>query len=284
MKSSHLKGYLLVAASSILFGFNVVFARVIGLPSPILLFYRYVFAAFTLGIFLFVRRGKINFPKTQKGNILLLGLFNTLTALLAFYAFVYTTIANAEILLYASPIYILVLAPIFLKEKIEKTTLISLILSFVGIILIATSGHSASSSNNLGIISGFLAGIAFSLFYIVSKKMSSSYDGLDLNFYMIALSIIFLTPFLFFVPYELNWYKLILLFIMGIQGGALALSLYFQGLKTVKAQHLGILSYLEPLSAVVYAMFIFGEIPGLTTLIGGFLILFSGYRILREQK
>lgn len=285
MRSKHLRGYLFVAAASLLFGFNVIFARVIGLPSPILLFYRYVFAAGILIIYLLVKRKKLVFPKTRKKEIIILGFLNTITAVLAFYAFVYTSIANAEILLYASPIYVVLLAPIFLKEKIEKRTIVSLVMSFIGIILIAfSSGTTSLNQNNLGILLALVAGITFALFFISSKITRSLYDGLDLNLYMIIISICFLFPFIFLIPYQLDVTKLILLLLMGLIGSALALSLYFQGVKLVKAQHTGIISYFEPLSAIVYAMIIFGEIPSLLTILGSALILYSGYTIIRSQK
>ena len=57
-----------------------------------------------------------------------------------------------------------------------------------------------------------------------------------------------------------------------------------QGIKRVKSQHAGILAYTEPFAATFYAIFFFSEIPSFNTIIGGLLILISGYLIIRREK
>ncbi|SDF66124.1 DMT family transporter [Sporolituus thermophilus] len=56
--------------------------------------------------------------------------------------------------------------------------------------------------------------------------------------------------------------------LMGLVHSALALGLYFTGLKSVKVQHASILSYIDPVSALLYALLIFGERPTITTMPG----------------
>src|SRR3989344_4415517 len=276
MKSHHLRGYLFIALSALILGTNGIFARLIDLPSPILLFYRFFFGALAITVYLFIRERTISVPKTNIKNLLMLGFLNALTAVTAYYAFTHTSIANAEVLLYAAPIYVVILAHIFLKEKIEKNTIISLFISFVGIVLIAIFANNSSSSGDLlGVLAGIFAGISFSLFFVFSKAIGSKDSGIKLNLYQTIISCLFLFPFLLFIPYTLNPTILLLLFFGGIILSGIAVSLYFTGLKSVKAQHVGIISYFEPLSAIVYALFIFGEIPTILTIIGGVLILYG---------
>lgn len=222
---------------------------------------------------------------SQKKEIVALGIINTLLSITAFYAFMNTSIANAEILLYSYPIYILFLAPLIIKEKIEKSTVPTLILSFFGLILIAYSGNIFSGSQNLaGLVSGFVSGILFALYVLIAKITRNQHDGLLLNFYQLAITVIILMPFLFFLSYEISYQKIILLVIMGLINSALALSFYFHGIKLVKAQHVGIISYLEPLSAVLYAAILFHEIPGFLTVLGGIFILYGGYRLAKVKN
>lgn len=285
MKSPRLQGYILVALASLILGSNGIFARFVNLPTPVLIFYRYFLGTIILSLFLIAKNKKLPLPKTQKKEIFLFGIINTLLTVLAFYAFTHTSIANAEILLYAYPIYVVVLAPILLKEKIERSSMIYLVMSFAGLILLASSGGVTSfSQNSLGILAGFAAGVTFAIYVLAAKVMRNKYGGLELNLYQMAVSIFLLFPFLFVFHYQLDGFKIFLLVIMGLFHNALALSLYFIGIKTVKAQHVGIISYFEPLSAIFFALIFLAETPSLYTIFGGVLILYSGYKIMSQQK
>lgn len=284
MKSPKFQGYLFIALASLILGSNGIFAKIVDLPSPIILFYRFLVGTITVSLFFLIRKGKIPIPKSNKKEILLFGFINTLLAVLAFYAFTNTSVANAEILLFAYPIYVVILSPLILKEKIEKATVLNLILSFAGLVFIAFSSRdSLSEQNTLGLISGFLAGITFAIFVFLAKIVRKGYDGMELNLYQLVISLFLLSPFLFIFQYKLVLSKVIMLIMMGFFHSALALSLYFIGIKHVKAQHVGIISYFEPLSAVVYAFIFLAEIPSIYTILGGGLILYSGYKILMKQ-
>ena len=135
MRSKSIYGYAIVALSSLIFGLNGIYARYISLPTPIIIFYRYLFGAIALGSFLFLKNRKLTIPKKDKKEIFIISIFGTLASIFAFYAFVNTSIANAEILLYAAPIYSVLIAWIILGEKIKKITWVSIALAFLGVIL-----------------------------------------------------------------------------------------------------------------------------------------------------
>lgn len=285
MKFSPIKGYLLIAAAALIWGTNGIFSRFIDLPTPVMLFYRYLIGFVILFFYLFKRDGKITYPKVNLKGIITLGVFNTLLSLTGFYAFINTSIANAEILLYTYPVYVLILSPFILKEKIERSTVPVLIIAFLGLILLVISGGMTSGGNNIGgIVSGFVAGIFFALYVLSAKKVSHNLDVMLMNCYQQAVTVIILLPFLFIFTYHLDSKNIFLLFMIGLFHSAIAASLYFSGIKIVKAQHVGIISYLEPLSGVVFAALLLHEIPGILTLLGGVLILFSGYRLVTAKN
>lgn len=285
MKSSPTKGYLLIAGAALIWGTNGIFSRFFDLPTPVMLFYRFLIEFVLLFFYLLYRDRKITYPRSNLKGIITLGTFNTLLSLTAFYAFVNTSIANAEILLYAYPVYVLILSPFILKEKLEKSTLPVLTVSFMGLILLALSGGIASGGNNsLGVISGFSAGIFFALYVLSAKKISHKLDGMLMNLYQQAVTVILLAPFLFIYTYHLDLKNIVLLLIIGLFHSALAASLYFWGIKLVKAQNVGIISYMEPLSGVFFAAVLFHEIPGILTVLGGGLILYSGYRLVTAKN
>ncbi len=285
MKSSRLQGYILIAIASIILGSNGIFTRFVNLPSPVLLFYRFLFGTIILLSYFLIRKRKLSFSIIQRKEIVSIGIIITLLSVLAFYAFANTSIAHAEILLFAYPLYVIILGPLLLKEKIEKSTVLYIILSFIGLILIASSNNLRSLNQNMfGIIAGFIAGILFAIYMLLAKMIRNKIEGLELNLYSLIISVFLLFPFLFIFQYTLDFLKIILLAVMGLFHSALALSFYYTGVKMVKAQHVGIISYFEPLSAVIFALLIFGEIPSIYTLIGGGLIIYSGYKIVSWRK
>ncbi|OGG00018.1 hypothetical protein A2Y99_02145, partial [Candidatus Gottesmanbacteria bacterium RBG_13_37_7] len=242
-----------------------------------------LFGTLIVGIYLILRSRKVYFPKGQIGQIFFLGLLNTLLALLAFYAFANTSIAISEVLLYVYPIYIVILAPLILKEKTNNTIIINLLAAFLGIILIAFSANYSYKSDTFwGIIASFFAGIIFALYVVYGKLIGKNISAIELSLYQLIVSVILLFPFALYYGAQITVFQMKLLILMGLFHSAIAVSLYFYGLKSIKAQHVGALSYIEPLSAVVYALFIFGEIPNIFTVIGGLLIIIGGYRVTKK--
>ena len=71
----------------------------------------------------------------------------------------------------------------------------------------------------------------------------------------------------------------LLLIVLGIIHTAGALVLYVKGLSLSKVQDVGVLSYIDPISAIVLAALFLGEIPGLMTVLGGALILSGCYLV-----
>ncbi|MCL5798161.1 MAG: DMT family transporter [Patescibacteria group bacterium] len=285
MKPLHLKGYMQLVLSGLIFGFNGVFQRWIDMPAPVLLAFRFLFGAFALYIYFLLTKEKISLSGFKDKNVLAVAIFNTLTAVLFFYALSMTTIANAEILLYTAPVFLVVLSPAIFHEKLEKMTIISLLIAFLGVILIFSNTKIALSNYTLkGIMLGLSAGFVFSLTFIFGKLARTEFSGMKLNFYQVLISALILLPTIFFVSYHMTVDKFVLLIIMGVIMTTISMSLFLGGLKSVKAQHAGIISYFEPLSAVIYAALLFGEIPTFSTLIGGALIIYAGYSVIKKEE
>jgi len=69
---------------------------------------------------------------------------------------------------------------------------------------------------------------------------------------------------------------------MGIVHSTIAPVLYYKGLQTVTANRAAVLGYLEPVCAIIFSMIFLREVPGIYSLAGGALIIFSGYLTVRD--
>ena len=275
------KGYIQIIIAMVIWGSIGIVARFIPYASKIIVFYRVLFAFIALSIYIGTTRNlKINI-KGKKLFILSAGFFLALNWLFFFKAVKTTSIASATIAYYTSPIILNILSVIILKEKLLKKTVISLVVSFTGLIFIIFNGGELNGINNkLGIIYGLTAALFYALFAITNKKIHGI-TSLKSTFIQLGIAAISLFPFVFPVVIP-DSKSLILLLIMGFFHTAVALLLYVSGLKKIKAQSVGVLSYIDPLSAVFLAAIFLGEIPSFSTLVGAVLILTSGYILIKK--
>lgn len=205
---------------------------------------------------------------------------------LFFYAFTHTSIANAVLSHYTAPIFVALLAPFFLREKNHKTIWMSILLSSIGLWLMLwmpSSGNviPMSSSERMGIIAGACSGVAYALLILLMRVLAPFYMSLLITCIQNSVAAFILFPFI--TDISVSTQTLPYLFILGIFHSTIAPILYVQGFKSVKANEGAILGYLEPVGAAVLAFIFLSEVPGITALFGGSLILFSGYLIIRNR-
>jgi drug/metabolite transporter (DMT)-like permease len=220
-----------------IFGFYGLFVRFLNLASQLILFFNAFFV--TVVLFIIFLRAKENFKiKNHNLAIVLLGFSFVANNLCYFKAFKLTTISNAILTHYTAPVFVAILAPIFLRERLEKITLLSLLVSFFGLVLIALEGLSFSRENFLGILFGVFSGIAYAFSILIYKYLLRNLSVYTLIFYQSLIGTIILTPFVFSqISFSLPFHFLL---VFALIFGILATFLHFQGIKRVKAQEAGI--------------------------------------------
>ncbi len=183
-----------------------------------------------------------------------------------FFAFKLTTIANTVVLLYTGPIYVAILSPLLLKEVREKKTNICLILSILGMFLMYNQGL-GDELNDRGLMLGAISGILFAFVIISTKRLSKDYSSITIVTMQLLASVIILSPSLF-IEQQVVINNLPLLLTLGLIHTALAEFLYIDGLIRVSTQKASTISYIEPASAIIYAIILLNEIPKGLEIIG----------------
>lgn len=277
-------GYSKIAVAAIIWGSVGLFVRALDVPILIMVFYRFAFAL--LATFLILPlTPELRKLRIKKNQILLIvaGLVLTLNWIFFFYALVLTTVANAVLVTYTAPILVALFAPLFLKERLEWKTVISLILSMAGILFIISPTRISLGKPLLGIIFAFGTSLTYATLVIIAKELLENISVLVIIFYESLIATVVLSPFAFVAGLPSGFETWFLLFVLGIAHTVLAPYLYLSGLKVVKAQRAGILTYFDPLSATILATFFLGELPRFSTLVGGFLIIVAGYNVIRKS-
>jgi drug/metabolite transporter (DMT)-like permease len=261
--SEHQKGILFVFIAGLLWSTGGLFIKLISLPAMQLAFFRCIIAAVTFGI-LFRKR---------------ILLFNKLTLInSAFYAAILiafviatktTTAANAIFLQSTAPIYVLIFEPIFNKTKYEKINVITVVVCVLGMLLFFVGklepGHLE------GNIIALLSGIAFASFFLGMKKNDQRYQQSSI-FYGNILVALICVPFLFSIE-AITFSDLWMVSFLGVFQIAFAYAFFASGLKRIYAVEASIIAMVEPVLNPVWVLIGYGEIPSLTAIIGGLIIL-----------
>jgi drug/metabolite transporter (DMT)-like permease len=285
-------GYLKIITAILIWSSLGIFIRKIDLPNHFIIFYTATIAG-VLQFMLLASTGLLKKAHYSKGGtrgalfLVISPLCFIANTMLFYFAFRNTTIANAVLTHYTAPVFVAILAPFLLKEKIHKTTWLAIVLSSVGLWFILGGkfpymGAYHGSRENLGIIAGALSGLAYAFLILLIRRIASLYSSLFIIFIQNCIVALVLLPFVINHPFSLHNLKYLL--IMGVVHSTIAPILYVQGFRSVKAYEAAILGYLEPVGATLLAFAILNEVPGIQALLGGLLILYSGYLILKAHR
>jgi drug/metabolite transporter (DMT)-like permease len=285
-------GYLKIISAILIWSSLGIFVRKAGLPTTGIIFYPAVVAGL-LQLLLLLITGQLKKAAKTDNNLhsvfllILIPICFLANTFLFYFAFIHTTIANAVLTHYTAPVFVALMAPVFLKEKILKTTWLAIMLSSLGLWLILGTplpGEEISlrDSEHRGIIAGVLSGLAYAVIILIVKGIVSRYSALFIVFIQNAFVALILLPFI--LNLHLTLQSLPYVITLGVVHSTIAPLLYVQGFKSVKANEAAILGYFEPVGAIILALIFLHEVPGIKALLGGVLILYSGYMILKKRK
>ena len=278
MKVFKSPGVMLAAAMTV-FGTLGLFVRNIPVSSAELALYRAVLAALLLGSFFLVTRQKLQLKKIGKELILLLlsGGAMGFNWILLFEAYKYTTVSVATLSYYFAPVIVTVACPILFREKMGRKQWICFAMSTLGIVLITGLGDlSGSSTHLLGIAFGLGAAVLYAMVILLNKYIKGV-AGIHRTFLQFLAAIAVLIPYVLatggITLGTLNATGWINLLVVGLFHTGVTYCLYFSALKELPGQEAAILSYIDPLVAVLLSVFVLGETMTAVQILGGVLIL-----------
>ena len=278
MRSS-LKPRLMIALSMTVFGTIAIFVRNIPLTSAQLSLSRAVIAAVLIGLYLLVGGKRIAFRGLgrQLPALLVSGAALGINWILLFEAYKYTTVSVATLSYYFAPVIIILACPLLFKEKMGVKQWLCFVMSTLGIVLITGLGDVSGGSSHIKGIAFGLAAACFYAFVVISNKFIKGVDGIQRTFLQFVAAAIVLAPYVLltegFSLAAMDAKGFVFLGVVGLIHTGVCYCLYFSALKDVSGQEAAILSYADPLVAVLASVFVLGEAISLPQIIGGALIL-----------
>lgn len=279
---------LMLVLSMVSFGTLAPFVRNIAVSSGELALYRAILAAALISSFLLVTKQKASFPALGKELYLLVlsGVAMGFNWILLFEAYKYTTVAIATLSYYFAPVIVTVVCPFLFKEKLTKKQILCFLMSSLGLSLVIGITNLGSGGNDaMGIAFGLGAAVLYAL-VILLNKFIKGVTGIHRTCLQFLAAIAVLIPYVAFTSgfhlgsLDLTGWSCLL--IVGLVHTGITYCLYFTALKDLSGQEAAILSYMDPLVAVIIGVVILKEPLSWQQLAGGLLIL--GFTLLNELE
>lgn len=276
--TKHKNAKSMMIASMAIFGTLGVFTRNITVTSGELALYRAVLAISLIAVYLVCTKQNINLKASKKELVLLLfsGAAIGINWILLFEAYKYTTISAATLSYYFAPVIVTVVCPILFHEKLTGKQIFCFIMSTLGLIMITGTSNIRDKRDFIGILFGISAAIFYAA-VIILNKFIRNIDGIHRTFLQFLSAIIILVPYVLLTSgihlgnLDIKgWGNLL---IVGLFHTGITYCMYFSSLKELAGQEASILSYIDPLVAVLISVLILGETMSIAQAIGGVLIL-----------
>lgn len=187
------------------------------------------------------------------------------------------SLSAAAILLYMSPIFVMIFSAIFFREKITLKKISAMVLSIIGLAFV-TGIFGGTIISPLGIAYGVASAVSYSLYSIFSRAaLKKGYNSLTVTGWSFAFSTIF-SAFAADLPACFNMFKstpsmMLYTLIFSIVASVLPYVFYSIGLKGIETGKAAIIASVEPVAATVIGFIIYRESPTISTIIGIILVL-----------
>lgn len=287
MKKTGAARWMLIA-SMVIFGTLAPFVRNITVSSGELALYRAVMAAVLIGGFFLVtgRRLHLRSIGRELWLLLLSGMAMGFNWILLFEAYKYTTVSVATLSYYFAPVLVTVICPILFREKMTGKQVLCFVMSTLGLILvIGVSDLASGGQGALGILFGLGAAVLYATVILLNKFIQGVKD-LERTFLQFIAAIVVLVPYVAATGGvtlgSMTGKGWLCLAAVGVIHTGAAYCLYFSALKDLPGQQAAILSYVDPLVAVIVSVAVLGEALTAPQLAGGILILV--FALLNEIK
>jgi len=197
--------------------------------------------------------------------------------ILLFQSYHYTTISNATICYYFAPVIVVLLSPVLLKEKLSIAKVICVLAAITGIVLIAGVGGKGAN-DFLGVLYGLGAAIFYASMMLLNKFLHEV-TGIERTIIQLGAATVSLLPYVALTTTinisTITSKSILLLFLVGIVHTGCVYLLYFSSMKNLKGQTIALLSYIDPVVAILLSSMLLHESMSMWQIIGGVLILGS---------
>lgn len=270
---------LKLALSMAIFGSIGLFVRNIPLQSSAIAFVRAVVGTAFLFLILTFGKKRISFATLRKYGVTLLlsGCALGFNWILLFQAYKFTSVAQATLCYYMAPILVILASPMLLREKLTAKKLLCVLVAFCGMVFVSGVTNLRNQTLNVtGILLGLGAAVLYA-FVMLMNKCQQEIPTFERTIFQLAISAIVLLPYNLltggFQGAMMNGGQFLLLLAVGVIHTGLAYYLYFSAMTHLPGQTIAIVSYSDPVIAVLISVIVLMEGVSWFEILGAVLII-----------
>ncbi|MBL4824140.1 MAG: DMT family transporter [SAR324 cluster bacterium] len=277
--TSHRLGVISILVALPFVSLTGLFGKFLTLSPLLIVQGRTVFAFGTLLLALFVLRKRIFFKDFREWLWLMVSGSILGVHWIAFFQAIQVSTVAIGLLSFASyPLFTTLLEPLFFRESLQRRNVFAALIVICGLALMATSTEDTnaiiSGSVVQGLLWGLLAGLGFAVLTLLNRDHVRNHSPLLLTCWQNGFAALVLLPWSWSESWIISAEEWGLLFVLGVVCTVGGHTLLINGLRHVRAQVASLLiAGLEPVFAIVFALFLLREIPSVQTLLGGILIV-----------
>jgi len=282
-----MKYKLQMVLSMVLYGTLSLFVRNIPLTSAEVALFRAAIALACLLLWQALRGGlpRLGEMGSDLPRLFLSGAAMGFNWILLFEAYRYTTVSVATLSYYFAPVLVMLLSPVLFRERMTRRQVLCFVGASVGLVLVINVAAAPGGSHLKGVAFGLAAAALYATVVLVNKGIRRV-SGIDRTVLQFAAAALVLLPYVLATSgirleamTPVGWACLAC---VGVVHSGVAYVLYFSSLRSLPGQEAAILSYIDPLVAVVLSLTVLGEpVTGLQ-LAGGAMIL--AFTLLNELQ
>ena len=263
----------------LLFGTIGTLSRFINMPSSLICLGRAFFGVIMIMLLLAARREKPDREAIGR-NLWWLVLSSVLMCanwICQFEAFKYTTIAASTLCYYMQPVFYILAGAVILREKLTPKKMVCVLIAFCGMILVSGVLQTGFRISELkGVIFGVAGGFFYAMVVIINKYMKDI-SPVNTTVMQLALVSVIMLPYSAltgaFAEAKVTLTGIICLLVLGLLHTGIGYIIYFDAVNKLPTQTVGILSYIDPVEAVLLSAFFLREPVTVYTVIGAVMIL-----------
>lgn len=273
---------MMFISSMLIFGTIGVFRRYIPLPSAFIAFSRGMLGGTFLLLFVMIRKKAAGTKLRTRDLILLIitGAVMGFNWILLFEAYNHTTVAVATLCYYMQPTIVVLLSPLIFREKLTKKKMICALIAITGMVFV--SGVIGDSSSQAGSLYGVMLGLGAAVLYsavVIMNKLITGVEAYPKTTGQLLSAGLAMIPYLLltdgFSMEGMTIRVVLLLLVVGLVHTGIAYVLYFGSMDGLRVQSIAILSYIDPVSALLFSAVLLKEPLSIMSAAGAVMIIGS---------
>lgn len=262
---SKLKGYLCGIGAAVCYGTNPLGALYLyedGINANSVLFYRFALAVVMLGMLMAARRKSLKVSRRELSLLCALGVVFSTSSITLYFSFCFMDAGIASTLLFVYPVMVAVIMALLFKERLPAVSVFAIMLALSGIAMLY-HGDGGATLSTRGVMLVMFSSLSYAVYIVVVNKSPLRMSSMKLTFYVLFFGMLTVLTNSFITGLHIQmlttprmWSCAFML--------ALLPTVFSLVLMTISVHETGstptaVMGALEPLTAVVIGVAVFGE-------------------------